>query len=151
MIAIEQQTTCKVCGTPIVQKGGKGHRKRIYCSPRCKQIDYRRTHRSVTIGVTLEDEKYIAELERENKDLQERLDLEERFRTDVEVRTFKSWLRTHPQPRDTDFAKRFLDDRDMPLKASRSKYEAQLHRLKYSEEDVSLFREAWKDMLLLQS
>ncbi len=40
----EQTTTCKVCGKPLVQKGG-GHRKRSYCSDRCKMADSRRRHK----------------------------------------------------------------------------------------------------------
>jgi endogenous inhibitor of DNA gyrase (YacG/DUF329 family)/cell division protein FtsB len=36
----EQITTCKVCGKPLAQKGG-GHRKRSYCSDRCKMADSR--------------------------------------------------------------------------------------------------------------
>jgi endogenous inhibitor of DNA gyrase (YacG/DUF329 family) len=64
MIAIEQQTPCKVCGTLITQRAGKGHRKRIFCSPRCKQADYRQHHHvksNVTFDATLQTR--IAELE----------------------------------------------------------------------------------------
>ena len=70
-----------------------------------------------------------------------------RYRTDTQVRHFKSWLRTHPQPRDNDLAKRFLDDIRFPQHASRSLYTARLKQYGYSAEDVYLFEELWKDML----
>src|SRR6266568_2545086 len=100
-------------------------------------------------------ERHIAELERQVKDLQVSLDVEERFRTDTRQRDFKVWLQSHPQPTDTTFFKRFLDDREMPTKGSRAMYEAKLHLHNlhnrredgYSEEDMLLFRDAWKRML----
>ena len=89
----------------------------------------------------------IAELEREVQALQERLDIEQRYRTDTQVRHFKSWLRTHDQPQDSDFFKRFLTDTRLPQHASRSLYAARLKQYGYSDEDISLFQERWKDML----
>ena len=41
MIETIQEGTCKTCGKPLAQKGG-GHRKRSYCSDRCKMADSRR-------------------------------------------------------------------------------------------------------------
>ena len=55
MIDTIEQAACKNCGRTIAQKAGKGHRKREFCSPRCKQADYRARH-GVTIGVTLEEQ-----------------------------------------------------------------------------------------------
>src|SRR5437764_8947113 len=102
-----EQTICTFCGSPITQKTGKGHPKREYCeNGRCKQAAYRQRTK-----------KHIAELET-------RLNVEERFNTDTRKRHFKSWLRSHPQPSDTSFFRRFLDDRDMPPEASRAMYEA---------------------------
>ncbi len=57
MIDTIEQTNCKVCGEPIEQKGGKGHRQRVFCSGRCKQTDYRHTHHGVTNDVTTEDDR----------------------------------------------------------------------------------------------
>jgi hypothetical protein len=56
----------------------------------------------------------IAALEAEVQQLQQRLAVEERFRTDIEVHHFKNRLRTHDQPQDSDFAKRFLIDTRLP-------------------------------------
>jgi hypothetical protein len=97
-------------------------------------------------------ERRIAELERENKDLQARLDYEERYLTDTRKRDFKIWLRSHPQPSDTTFFKRFLDDRDMPSAASQAMYEAKLYHSKnYDAVDILLFKHAWRRMLFNQS
>src|SRR5450755_3298293 len=149
MIDIAQHPICKVCGKPIVQKDSRrGHRKRSYCSDPCKQVAYRQRKeqpQSVTI-VTIDEQDYqarIAALEQEIQSLRSRLNLEERLRTDVEVRHFKNWVRRHPQPEDTDFTQRVLADTRLPLHASRSLYKARLRMYKYAEEDISLFRDAW--------
>jgi hypothetical protein len=78
---------------------------------------------------------------------QERPDIEERFRTDTQVHHFKSWLRSHDQPQDTDFAKRFIADSRLPQHASRGLYEAKMRSAGYSEEDLYLFQDAWKAMI----
>ena len=143
MIDTIEQAACKNCGRPIAQKAGKGHPKREYCdNGRCKQAAYRQRKEQKE----QQAKKRIAELEA-------RLDIEERFRTDHRKRHFKSWLRSHPQPSDTPFFRRFLDDRDIPPEASRAMYEARLrlHKDRYSEEDVLLFQDAWKRMLFDQS
>src|SRR5438105_4513587 len=58
----------------------------------------------------LEGDPRLAALETEVKQLKERLNIEERYRTDIESRSFKSWLKKHPQSRDTtDFFQRFLE------------------------------------------
>ncbi len=92
----------------------------------------------------------IAALETEIQQLQERLTIEQRFRTDTGVHHFKNWLRTHDQPQDSDFAKRFLADTRLPQHASRGMYEAKLRTGGYSEEDIHLFQDAWKAMLFTQ-
>jgi hypothetical protein len=89
----------------------------------------------------------IAELEHEVQALQERLNIEQRYHTDTRERHFKKWLRTHDQPQDSDFFKRFLADTRLPQHASRSLYAARLKQYGYSAEDISLFQERWKDML----
>jgi hypothetical protein len=92
----------------------------------------------------------IAALENEVQRLQRRLNIEERFRTDTGIHHFKNWLRTHDQPRDSDFAKRFLADSRLPEHASRGLYEAKLRTAGYSEEDMHLFHDAWKTMLFTE-
>jgi Ribbon-helix-helix domain len=89
----------------------------------------------------------VAALENEVQQLQARLNVEERFRTDTAVHHFKNWLRTHDQPQDSDFAQRFLADTRLPPHASRGMYEAKLRTTGYSEEDMHLFHDAWMLML----
>lgn len=84
-------------------------------------------------------------------ELEAQLDVEKRFRTDTQVRRFKTWLKTHPQPIDSDFWRRILADSCLPHSASRSLYVARLRQYSYSAEDVELFNEAWKAMLVTQS
>jgi hypothetical protein len=93
----------------------------------------------------------VIALEIEVQRLRQQLDIEEQFRTDTEVRYFKKWLRSHDQPQDSDFAKRFLADTRLPQHASRSLYEARLRLHDYSAEDILLFQGAWKAMLFTQS
>jgi len=53
----------------------------------------------------------IAELEHQVKELSARLALEDAYRYDTQERHFKSWLRKHPQARDTaEMFKRILAD-----------------------------------------
>src|SRR5205814_2014162 len=102
------------------------------------------------IDTYLEGDPRIAALEAEIQKFQARLNMEERFRTDTEVRHFKSWLRKHQQLQDSDFFERFLADTRLPQHASRALYEARLRASGYSDEDVALFQSAWKDMLFMQ-
>ena len=99
------------------------------------------------IAAYLEGDSRIPALESEIQKLQVRLNIEERYRTDTEVRHFQAWLRSHDQPRDTDFFQRFQADTRMPKHASRSMYEAKLRTAGYSDEEIALFERAWKDML----
>ncbi len=46
MIDTAEETTCLACGAPIIQIGGRGHRKRLYCDDRCRQ----RAHRAKEQG-----------------------------------------------------------------------------------------------------
>jgi predicted transcriptional regulator len=99
------------------------------------------------IAAYLEADPRIGALQAEIQNLQVRLNVEERFITDTEVRHFKSWIRSHDQPHDTDFFRRFLADTRLPQHASRSMYEAKLRAGGYSDEEIALFQSAWKDML----
>ncbi len=150
MIDTAEQTTteCLACGSPIIQIAGRGHRKRLYCDDRCRQQAHRQrtqTHEQVTA------EARIAALEKEVQELRSRLNVEERYRTDTQVRHFKSWLRRRRLPQDADFLKLFLDDTRLPYHASRSMYIARLKQYGYTAEDIAMFEEAWKDMLFNQS
>ena len=157
MIDIAEQTTCKACGKPLELAERRGPRRREYCDATCRQRAHRAKSQQqpaiVTRSVTMSEamQTRIAELEHEVQALQERLDIEQRYRTDTQVRRFKSWLRTHDQPQDTDFFKRFLADTRLPQHASRSLYAARLKQYGYSDEDRHVFEETWKDMLFNQS
>ncbi len=144
MIDTIEQAACKNCGRPIPQS--RGPRKREYCdNSKCKQAVYRQRKEQ-------QAKELVAKLKRENEELKVRLNVEERYRIDTRKRHFKSWLQSHPQPSDTTFFRRFLDDRDIPTQASRAMYEARLHlhKERYSDEDILLFQDAWKNMLFGQ-
>lgn len=121
---------------------------RKYCDQACRQADYRaresaRAHEPCTEHMTR-----IHELEAENARLQARLNVEYLYRMDTDARYFKAWLRkqrTYPQG---SFAHRFLADTSLPQQASRAMFEAQLRRLRYSDEDIEAFRDYWRAMLL---
>jgi hypothetical protein len=145
--------TCQYsgCTNSIKQTGGRGHRERLFCSDRCRQRHHReeeeRKRWEAMAAIEAEASTRIEALERQVEELQERLNIEERFRTDTRKRDFKAWLRSHPRPQDTTFFRRFLDDRELPASASRSLYRARLRQHGYAIEDILLFEEAWKDML----
>lgn len=179
MIELEQQTTCKYCGRPLPPATGRNHRKREYCNDSHRQLAYQqRRELAVRAEVTqrwsefspetqaaladilqLHGDKYAQrvasvishEVARLQDTQQHDRKIEEQYRMDVEVRHFKRWLRTHDQPRDTDFFKRFQADTRLPQFASRSLYEARLRQHGYSAEDIFLFQGAWKIMLFTQS
>jgi predicted DNA-binding protein len=102
------------------------------------------------IAAYLEGDPRIARLQTEVQHLQQRLNIEEKFRTDTEERHFKKWLRSHDQPQGTDFFRRFLADGRLPHQASRSMYKAKLRVAGYTDEETALFEEAWRDMLFTQ-
>ncbi len=155
MIDTIEHTTCKACGKPLVLPERRGPHRREYCNATCRQRAHRAKQQPaiVTNDVTMSEalQARIVELEREVQALQERLDIEQRYRTDTQVRHFKKWLRTHDQPQDTDFFKRFLADTRLPPHASRSLYAARLKQYGYSAEERYVFEETWKDMLFNQS
>ena len=100
MIDTIEQTTCKSCGQPLEQVERRGPRKREYCDATCRQRAHRAKQQPaiVTSYVTMSEamRTRIAELEREVQKLQERLNIEQRYRTDTQVRHFKPWYaRTH--------------------------------------------------------
>lgn len=179
MIEIEQQATCKYCGHLLPQSTGRNHRKREYCNDVHRQLAYRqRRELAVKAEVKQRWSEFLPEtqamladiMQVQGNEFSERVasvishevarlqavqqrgqQLEERFRTDTTVHHFKHWLRTHDQPRDTDFFKRFQADTRLPQHASRSLYEARLRLHGYSAEDIFLFQGAWRIMLAMQA
>ncbi len=101
----------------------------------------------------------VAALEKQVRDLQARLaalqDVNERFRNDTRMRAFPTWLEKRAAYyAESPFGSRFLADRKeclLPPSASRAQYETIMrYTLKYSEEDLEMFREAWREMLKTQ-
>ena len=141
---------CKRQGCPNTLTRIPKFRKREYCSDICKQIAYRE-RKAQLISNTRQLQDRIRELEERVQVLEARPKLEERVRADTTVQHFKTYLRRHPQPRDTDFFTRFLADIRLPQHASRALYEAKLKTYGYQTEDIHLFHDAWLTMLLEQS
>jgi hypothetical protein len=124
---------------------------------------FEKTHERITLWIdsdlkrlfeALADEQGVAKstlLDEAISDLLnkvERPGLEERFRTHTQVHHFKKWIRSHDQPQDTDFFRRFLTDNQLPEHASRGMYEAKMRSAgNYSQEDVYLFQDAWRSMI----
>lgn len=113
-----------------------------------KSLEGMSSQQVLTTDLEGNDEAQVAALEEEIQRLKNLLAINKRFHADTEVRHFKSWLRKHPQPTESDFFQRFLTDTRLPQHASRAFYEAKLRAYAYSEEDVHLFEETWKDMLV---
>ncbi len=159
MIDTANEVTCKYCGAPIVQKGGRGHRKRVYCNDAHKMKDRRHKQAEKQQAAATQAQAQIAALEKQVKELEKRLlavqSVNERFRNDTQVRAFGSWLEKQARYyAQTPFGQRFLDGRKnriLPPRASRAMYESIMyHQLGYSTEDIETFREAWREMLNTQ-
>lgn len=92
---------------------------------------------------------HIADLENEVQQLQSRHDVDEMYRMDTRSYHSKRWLQTHDHPEGTNFFfKRFLVDGQLPEHASRALYEAKLRAAGYPDEELYLFQDAWKAMLI---
>ncbi len=159
MIDTANEVRCKYCGAPIVQRGGRGHRKREYCNDAHKMKDRRRQLAEERQEAAKQAQTQIAALEKQVKKLEAQLaslqSVNERFRNDTQVRAFSSWLANQARYyAETPFGQRFLDGRKnktLPPRGSRAQYEAIMyHQLGYSTEDIEMFREAWREMLKTQ-
>ena len=159
MLDTQEITTCRACGKPIIQAPG-GHRVRVYCNAACKMRDRRRLQSEKRrIQETDTTQKQVAALQARVRELESRLiaiqDVNERFRNDTRVRAFAPWLEKRAEYYAvSSFGQRFLADcgeRLLPPSASRSNYERIMrYTLKYSDEDLEMFREAWREMLKTQ-
>jgi hypothetical protein len=159
VIDTANETICKYCGRPLVQKAGRGHRKRAYCNDAHKMKDRRRQLAEKQQTKANQVQAQLAALEKQVRELEARLAalrmVNERFRNDTQVRAFGSWLEKQARYySETPFGRRFLDGRRnqvLPPRASRAAYEAIMyHQLGYSAEDIETFREAWREMLKTQ-
>jgi hypothetical protein len=92
--------------------------------------------------------RYVKGITTHSQEQHNKSDLEERFRTDTQVRHFKKWIPSYDQPQVTNFFKRFLADGQLPERTSRGLYEAKIHSSgNYSDEDIQLFQDAWRSMI----
>src|SRR5258708_19551932 len=145
MIDSANEVTCKYCGDTIVEKGGRGHRKRVYCNDAHKMKDRRHKQAEKQQAAATQAQAQIAALEKQVKELEKRLlavqSVNERFRNDTQARYYAQ----------TPFGQRFLDGRKnriLPPRASRAMYESIMyHQLGHSTEDIETFRAAWREML----
>jgi|SRR5712691_1677823 len=65
--------TCKYCGAPIVQKGGRGHRKRVYCNDAHKMKDRRRQSAEKQQAAATQAQAQIAALQKQVRELEKQL------------------------------------------------------------------------------
>lgn len=145
---------CPVCEKPIIQPTG-GHHQRVYCSDACKMRAYRRKkteateHQADLQAARLEIsilQSEITDLQRENRALRAKLDVETRYLEDQAVHGFKPWLKKQAQL--SDVAQQWLADELLPPRDTRAHYEYHLKRRKYSPEEMQEFTRLWKLMLL---
>ncbi len=88
MIDTANEVRCKYCGAPIVQKDGRGHRKREYCNDAHKMKDRRRQLAEQQREAAKQAQAQIAALEKQVKKLEAQLEtlksVNERFRNDTQ-------------------------------------------------------------------
>jgi TolA-binding protein len=161
MIDVQTEARCKDCDRPIARIPGR--RPREFCNAVCKQRYHRKLHKPQAeandVQRASEAAAQIATLEKQVRDLQARLvalqDVNERFRNDTRIRAFAPWLEKRAQYyAESSFGQRFLADRGkrlLPPSASRANYERIMrYTLKYAEDEIEMFREAWREMLKTQ-
>jgi hypothetical protein len=90
----------------------------------------------------------IEQLEAVIAQLKRQMDLERRYLIDSQARSFKSWLLKQPS---TPVIRKMLAEPFFADRAAHWTYEAQLRLWKYSEEELLLFKDLWKAMLLESS
>ena len=74
--------------------------------------------------------------------------VKETARTDTQARPFKAWLKQARAYAETPFGQRFLDkSMAMSPHGSRGRYQDEMRRAGFSQEEKELFQEAWEAML----
>src|SRR5713226_5284196 len=158
----EPETRCKSCGRPVAQRPGR--RRREFCNATCRQRHHRKQaipHASVGEGHATPEalHEQLAALHEENTvlrttihtlfDFHEKLrDVKETARMDTQARPFKAWLKQARSYAETSFGQRFLEKNvGMSPRGSRSRYQGEMRRAGFREEEKEIFREAWEAML----
>jgi len=158
----EPEARCKSCGRPVVQRPGR--RKREFCNATCRQRHHRRQespHASVGEGQAPHgaSQEQLAVLQDENTvlrttlqtlfDFHEKLrDVKETAHTDTQARPFKAWLKQARSYAETSFGQRFLEkSMGMSPRGSRGRYQEEMRRAGFQQEEKELFQEAWEAML----
>jgi len=158
----ESETRCKSCGRPVVQRPGR--RKREFCNATCRQRHHRKheiPHAGVDEGHATHPAMYeqLAALQEENIvlrtamqtlfDFHEKLrEVKETARTDTQARPFKAWLKQARSYAETPFGQRFLEkSMGMSPRGSRGRYQDEMRRAGFQQEEKELFQEAWEAML----
>ena len=82
-------------------------------------------------------------------DFHEKLrDVKEMARTDTQARPFRAWLKQARAYAETPFGQRFLEkSMGMSPRASRGRYQEEMRRAGFPQEERELFQEAWEAML----
>ncbi len=158
----EPEARCKSCGRPVVQRPGR--RKREFCNATCRQRHHRKheiPHACVNEGHATHPAMYeqLATLQEENIvlrtamqtlfDFHEKLwDVKETARVDTQARPFKAWLKQARSYAETPFGQRFLEkSMGMSARGSRGRYQEEMRRAGFQQEEKELFQEAWEAML----
>ncbi len=147
---------CKYCGHEL--PAGSNPR-REFCNDAHKQAYWRQQHQQDQAAALLAEVEQlrvqvrdqgqeIEEQARELSRLRARVDIEKRYLEDTAQRTFKPWLRKQPS---SSLREKLLADELVPVRGTRSHYEAHVRRLHCSEEEHQDFVRLWKLMLLSQA
>ncbi len=154
----EIEARCKSCGRPVVQIPGR--RKREFCNATCRQRYHRKQaipHASVGEGQATRE--LFAALQEENTVLRTTMQtlfdfhekqrgVKETARTDTQARPFKAWLKQARAYAETPFGQRFLEkSMGMSPRGSRGRYQDEMRRAGFPQEEKERFQEAWEAML----
>jgi len=75
-------------------------------------------------------------------------DVKETARTDTQARPFQAWLKQARAYAETPFGRRFLEkSMGMSPRGSRGRYQDEMRRAGFRQEEKELFQEAWEAML----
>lgn len=96
---------------------------------------------------------YLIRLLQNKRAMMQNKNLEEQFRTDTQAWPFKAWLKNASYYAQTPFGRKFLDkNASLPPRGSRWSYENLIRASDdyFTAEDLEVFHEAWKAMLLAE-